>query len=56
MLNISKCGLKSLPSDLKDLSNLKAVVAMHNEWTDIDADVVSGWKELNSLSKLIFNL
>ncbi|OCF39822.1 hypothetical protein I317_06374 [Kwoniella heveanensis CBS 569] len=49
VLNISGCGLKSLPEPLKNLSNLKAIVAMNNEWTQLAPDVISGWEELNSL-------
>ncbi|WVF67980.1 hypothetical protein IAT40_002742 [Kwoniella sp. CBS 6097] len=49
VLNISGCGLRSLPEALKNLSNLKAIVAMNNDWTQLDPDVISGWKELNSL-------
>ncbi|WVQ95540.1 hypothetical protein IAU59_002637 [Kwoniella sp. CBS 9459] len=49
VLNISGCGLKSLPEPLRNLSNLKAIVAMNNDWTQLDPEVISGWKELNSL-------
>ncbi|ODN99549.1 hypothetical protein L198_03393 [Cryptococcus wingfieldii CBS 7118] len=49
VLNISGTGLKQLPSALKDLPNLKALVAMNNEWTEIDSDVVGSWSQLNSI-------
>ncbi|ORY29688.1 hypothetical protein BCR39DRAFT_531650 [Naematelia encephala] len=49
VLNISRCGLKVLPKSLGSLNKLKAVVAMGNEWTDLDSDVMSNWTELNSL-------
>ncbi len=52
MLNINDCGLKTMPKSLKSLGKLKAVVAMNNEWTELDDEVILGWKELNSLSKL----
>jgi hypothetical protein len=51
VLNLSACGLSALPKELKALENLKAIVAMNNEWTELDADVVSGWDQLNSMSK-----
>ncbi|KZP33505.1 RNI-like protein [Athelia psychrophila] len=50
VLNISGTGLEALPKSLKSLGKLKAIVAMNNEWAELDGDVVSGWKELNSLS------
>lgn len=56
VLNISQCGLKSLPEELKGLKKLKAVVAMYNEWTELDGGVVSCWTEINSLSKFRFIL
>ncbi|WRT70583.1 uncharacterized protein IL334_007581 [Kwoniella shivajii] len=49
VLNINGCGLKSLPVELKNLSKLKAVVAMNNDWIKLDDDVIEGWKDLNSL-------
>ncbi|WVQ86054.1 hypothetical protein IAT38_008222 [Cryptococcus sp. DSM 104549] len=49
VLNISGCGLKKLPESLKKLSKLKAIVAMNNEWTELDPDVLASWPELNSL-------
>jgi hypothetical protein len=54
VLNISNCGLKQLPESLKGLVSLKALVAMGNEWTSIDGEVLSSWKELNSLSMSFF--
>lgn len=53
MLNLSACGLTSLPKELKGLKNLKAIVAMNNEWSELDADVVSGWDQLNSMSRYL---
>ncbi len=50
MLNISNCGLTSLPTALQGLKKLKAIVAMHNDWTKLDSSVVAAWTELNSLS------
>ena len=50
VLNISGCGLKKLPVALKSLSKLKAIVAMNNEWTELDEEVVGAWTDLNSLS------
>ncbi|AAW41124.1 hypothetical protein CNA05900 [Cryptococcus deneoformans JEC21] len=49
VLNISGCGLKKLPVALKSLSKLKAIVAMNNEWTELDEEVVGAWTDLNSL-------
>ncbi|KZP33497.1 hypothetical protein FIBSPDRAFT_308390 [Athelia psychrophila] len=49
VLNISGTGLEPLSKSLKSLGKLKVIVAMNNEWTELDGDVVSGWKELNSL-------
>ncbi|WVW80975.1 hypothetical protein I302_102966 [Kwoniella bestiolae CBS 10118] len=49
VLNIKGCGLKVLPSSLSRFPKLKALVAMNNDWTKLDEDVLSGWKELNSL-------
>ncbi|GFZ48197.1 hypothetical protein JCM24511_05945 [Saitozyma sp. JCM 24511] len=49
VLNISNCGLKALPKNLKGLKKLKALVAMNNDWESLDDDVVSAWPELNSL-------
>jgi hypothetical protein len=50
VLNISNCGLKALPKNLKGVKKLKALVAMNNEWEQLEEDVVSAWAELNSLS------
>ncbi|CAD6586621.1 MAG: hypothetical protein TREMPRED_004501 [Tremellales sp. Tagirdzhanova-0007] len=50
VLNISKCGLTRLPPTLKGLDKLKAVVAMYNDWSELDSDVVSSWTGLNSFS------
>lgn len=50
VLNISGCGLKKLPVALKSLTKLKAIVAMNNEWTELDEGVVGAWSDLNSLS------
>lgn len=50
VLNISGCGLKELPEELKDLGSLKALVAVGNEWTGLGG-AVAGWKLLNSLSE-----
>ena len=50
VLNINECELRDLPADLKELENLKALVAMNNPWKTISADVLSSWPELNSLS------
>lgn len=50
MLNISACGLTDLPPALKGLKKLKALVAMNNDWTEVDSDVISAWTEVNSLS------
>ncbi|WVQ70746.1 hypothetical protein IAR50_000268 [Cryptococcus sp. DSM 104548] len=49
VLNISGTGLRQLPSSLKGLTNLKALVAMNNEWTDIDSSVIGSWSQLNSI-------
>ncbi|OWZ61105.1 hypothetical protein C366_00615 [Cryptococcus neoformans Tu401-1] len=49
VLNISGCGLKKLPVALKSLTKLKAIVAMNNEWTELDEGVVGAWSDLNSL-------
>ncbi|WWD20605.1 hypothetical protein CI109_105081 [Kwoniella shandongensis] len=49
VLNISGCGLKALPRSLSRLSKLKAIVAMNNDWTQLDPEVVSSWTDLNSL-------
>ncbi|KAK8850422.1 hypothetical protein IAR55_004340 [Kwoniella newhampshirensis] len=49
VLNISGCGLKQLPKSLGRLSKLKAVVAMNNDWPELDPDVVGSWTDLNSL-------
>jgi hypothetical protein len=35
---------------LQGLKKLKAIVAMHNDWTKLDSSVVAAWTELNSLS------
>ena len=51
MLNISNCSLESLPQPLAQLGSLKALVAMNNPWTALDEEVVSYWKQLNSLSE-----
>lgn len=51
VLNISACGLASLPEELKALKGLKALVAMNNNWEELDDAVVGQWKELNSLSE-----
>lgn len=40
-----------LPSSLSGLTNLKAIVAMGNDWSDLDEQVITSWKELNSFSK-----
>lgn len=50
VLNISGCGLKKLPMALKSLSKLKAIVAMNNDWTELDHEIVGAWPDLNSLS------
>ncbi|WWC72487.1 uncharacterized protein I206_106449 [Kwoniella pini CBS 10737] len=49
VLNINECGLKTLPKSLGRLAKVKAIVAMNNDWTELDEEVVSGWKDLNSL-------
>lgn len=49
VLNISGCGLAQLPEELGRLANLKALVAVGNEWTTLSG-AVAGWKLLNSLS------
>ncbi|WVR08503.1 hypothetical protein IAU60_005558 [Kwoniella sp. DSM 27419] len=49
VLNISGCGLTLLPPALAKLSKLKAIVAMNNDWTQLDQEVIAGWKDLNSL-------
>jgi len=51
VLNVSDTGLTDLPEPLRKLSKLKAIVAMNNPWTSLDEGVVSGRKELNSLSE-----
>jgi hypothetical protein len=51
VLNISACGLSALPKELGALKNLKALVAMNNEWTELDGGVVVGWDQLNSMSE-----
>lgn len=53
VLNISGCGLKELPAELGRLANLKALVAVGNEWTTLSS-AVGGWKLVNSLSKCCF--
>lgn len=52
MLNISNTGLRALPTELSQLSQLKALVAMNNPWTHLDGDVVASWPEMNSCSEL----
>ncbi|TXT03861.1 hypothetical protein VHUM_04284 [Vanrija humicola] len=49
VLNISATGITTLPKPLANLSKLKALVAMSNEFSTLDPGVVSGWKELNSI-------
>ncbi|WOO78790.1 uncharacterized protein LOC62_02G002328 [Vanrija pseudolonga] len=49
VLNISATGITTLPKPLANLSKLKALVAMSNEFSTLDHGVVSGWKELNSI-------
>ncbi|KAK4687716.1 hypothetical protein P7C73_g2401, partial [Tremellales sp. Uapishka_1] len=49
VLNISGCGLTTLPKSLKSLGKLKAVVAMNNDWTSLDDEVIASWTDLNSL-------
>lgn len=49
VLNISGCGLEELPEELGRLANLKALVAVGNEWTTLNS-AVGGWKLVNSLS------
>lgn len=51
VLNISACDLSKLPKELAGLTKLKAVVAMNNEWTKLDPEVVAAWGDLNSLSE-----
>lgn len=53
VLNISGCGLTALPEELRTLANLKALVAVGNEWTTL-SPAVAGWKLLNSLSEFFF--
>ncbi|WWD08364.1 hypothetical protein V865_006476 [Kwoniella europaea PYCC6329] len=49
VLNINGCGLSDLPSSLVGLKGLKALVAMNNDWKELNEEVLKGWKELNSL-------
>ncbi|WVQ63181.1 uncharacterized protein L199_001332 [Kwoniella botswanensis] len=49
VLNINGCGLSELPSSLGGLKGLKALVAMNNDWKELNEEVLKGWKELNSL-------
>ncbi|KAL1409861.1 hypothetical protein Q8F55_003860 [Vanrija albida] len=49
VLNISATGITTLPKPLVNLSKLKAIVAMSNEFSTLDHGVVAGWKELNSI-------
>ncbi|WWC98695.1 hypothetical protein V866_005588 [Kwoniella sp. B9012] len=49
VLNINGCGLSELPSSLAGLKGLKALVAMNNDWKELNEEVLKGWKELNSL-------
>lgn len=51
VLNLSSCDLTALPKELKNLKNLKAIVAMNNEWSELDSEVVAGWEQLNSMSE-----
>ncbi|OCF78510.1 hypothetical protein I204_00450 [Kwoniella mangroviensis CBS 8886] len=48
VLNINGCGLSELPSSLVGLKGLKALVAMNNDWKELNEEVLKGWKELNS--------
>jgi hypothetical protein len=51
VLNISDTGLKSLPNSFRNLTKLKALVAMNLSWHAMDEEIVGQWSQLNSLSK-----
>ncbi|ORX41130.1 hypothetical protein BD324DRAFT_43502 [Kockovaella imperatae] len=49
VLNVSDCGLETLPRALEGCSRLKAFVGMNNPWEVLDEDIVGHWTELNSM-------
>ena len=51
VLNISDTDLKSLPKSFRNLTKLKALVAMNLPWHALDDEIVGQWSQLNSLSK-----
>jgi benzoyl-CoA reductase/2-hydroxyglutaryl-CoA dehydratase subunit BcrC/BadD/HgdB len=52
VLNISDTDLKSLPKSFRNLTKLKALVAMNLPWHAMDDEIVAQWSQLNSLSEL----
>jgi hypothetical protein len=50
VLNVSDTNLKSLPKSFRNLTKLKALVAMNLPWHALDEDIVGQWSQLNSLS------
>ena len=52
VLNISDTDLKSLPKSFRNLTKLKALVAMNLPWHTLDDEIVGQWSQLNSLSEL----
>jgi benzoyl-CoA reductase/2-hydroxyglutaryl-CoA dehydratase subunit BcrC/BadD/HgdB len=53
VLNISDTDLKSLPKSFRNLTKLKALVAMNLPWHAMDDEIVGQWSQLNSLSELL---
>ena len=51
VLNISDTDLKSLPKSFRNLTKLKALVAMNLPWHAMDDETVGQWSQLNSLSE-----
>ena len=51
VLNISDTDLKSLPKSFRNLTKLKALVAMNLPWHAMDDEIVGQWSQLNSLSE-----
>jgi len=51
VLNVSDTDLKSLPKSFRNLTKLKALVAMNLPWHAMDDEIVGQWSQLNSLSE-----
>lgn len=54
VLNISDTDLKCLPKSFRNLTKLKALVAMNLPWHALDEEIVGQWSQLNSLSGSLF--